>query len=283
MGKIFFEPVPGVTISLTPSLKVSGKLKASFSVKYSGQIGFKYKNGQCEDLGKSPSLDFAIDFEGELFIGLSLEPKVSVLGDVAKAKAEGIAGLRIKGKTHHSTSNAFEPTPSETHLCSTCIEGEISLVLELNVDLSLFNNGDLTWKWNLIKAEWKLTDFYWSLDHLEFGFSTCPYRQYKCTVTLLNPKREPIEGATVNDVSTDSSGKAVLYLQKGQKKLGIKKGNKTVSRTIYVNGTEKPTYIIDFDKPGTALTDGNGTVVQSYRKVIDSGKCGDDVYYTLYA
>ena len=283
IGYIFYEPVPGVTISLTPSVLVSGKLKASFKLVYKGQVGFRYKDGYNEDLSNSPKPDFEIDFEGELFIGLSLEPQINVLGDIAKAKAEAIAGLRIKGKTHHSTAGGFDDQPSEKHTCTVCIEGDISLVLELNVELSLFNNPDLTWKADLVKAEWKLTDFYWSLDHAEFGFGTCPYRQYKCTITLVDPEKKPLSDVMVNEVKTDSNGKAVMYLQRGINDLTIKKGEKSIKRSYFVTGAGKPTFTIDFDKPDGRVGSGSGgSVVQTYRKVAQSGQCGNNVFYKLY-
>ena len=284
LGGLFFEPVPGVTISLTPSIKISGKLKAAFAVTYSGQIGFQHKNGNNEDLGKSPKADFTVDFEGELFIGLSLEPQISVLGDVAKAKAEAIAGLRIKAKTHHSTADAFDPEPSEKHFCSACIEGDVSLVLELKLELALFNNRDLSWDAELVNAEWKLCDFYFSVDHMEFGLNKCPYREYKCIVTLLDKSRQPLANTTVNDTAVDENGAVKLYLKAGSHQLQIKKDGKTVTRTLRVSGAEKPVYVIDFDRPDNAVgsrTNG-GTVVNQRRKVALSGKCGDNAYYTLY-
>ena len=284
LGYLTFMPIPAVTVSFTPSLVLSGKVEAKFSLKTKGQIGKAFKNGFFEDLYKAPQSEFSLKLKAEVFIGLSLVPEIAIAGGIIKAKAEAEAGVKIKAELEYSTDSIFDKGDTK-HLCTSCVEGEIFFVAEISVELSLLDADWMRWNNTLAKFERKITDFYYSFDTNKFGFTKCPNKSYKIRLTLFDNKYQPIINAYINDlVSTDSNGMAELYLKAGSQILTIKKSTKTVQRSISVSTPSSHRLIIDFNKPegNTTGSFGSGVVVNKSRVILKSGYCGSDVKYTLF-
>ena len=285
LGFYLFSPVPGVEISVTPAVILEGKVSFSTTIKITGQIGFGFENWQPVDKTKAPVFESTIKFEGEVFFGFSLIPEIRIIGDVASAEFEGKVGVKIKGTLTEWESGLID-NKDEQHLCQQCIEGEISAALKLQFKFSLMNNPDLTWSYDFFDLEWKMCDFYWSFDHGEFAFTKCPHYTYKQTVFVLDKNKKPIEGVTVlsediDEVTTDSKGRVSFFAKHGNLKLTFKKDGKEVVRERFVDHAGKLTFVIDFDKPENDLND-SGKLVKSYRKVIQAGLCGYNVFYALY-
>ena len=107
-------------------------------------IGRTYETGVgWKDIDSNPKITKAeVTLEGTLFIGFSLQPEVDVLyidgkvikGGLVSAKLNAGAGLEFKAKT--SLVNSVK---SPSHDCDFCVDGDISLKLELSgrIDSSL--------------------------------------------------------------------------------------------------------------------------------------------------
>lgn len=288
LGYFALSPCPGIFISFTPSVILEGKLTAKTSVSIEGQLGFKFKNGNHEDLYKPPTVNTKIEFEGELFVGISLEPKIGIVADAATASMEVLAGFRIKAKIERSDdthsyldNNEDDNDKDEIHLCSSCLDGDISFVCELNFKLSIFNNPDLTWKFDVYKFEQKLGDFYYSFDTNTFDWTKCPNHKYKVTVTVLDPKHKPIPEVLINnEKSTDDNGIVKIYLRAGDISMTLEKDGKEAHRNAYISKAGRITFTIDFEYPDSI--ESNQNTIQK-RTVLDSGKCGAKAFYVYYA
>ena len=280
LGYIPIYVCPGVYVTFTPSIVIEGKVSAEISGTMKGQIGKKFKNGEFSD--NSKKMDFYPQFKVEcsFFIGVSLEPKISVVGDVISASATAKAGVKIKSTVKYGGNKP--DAQDEIHSCLTCIDGDISAVFELSFKLSLFDIKQLTWTSDPLSITAHIKDFYYSCDKEEFGFGKCPYRKFMTEVYILDTGKKPIQGVDVNGVTTDADGVAAMYLNMGENTITIKKDGKTIERNEDISGSGKLYYIIDFSNNSmTALNSSAENVVGKSR--IDSGKCGDNVYYVLYS
>ena len=114
-----------VSLSITPSLVLEGKITASISATLSGTVGIKVSPSGNEDLTTSPQFKSDLKIEGTLFIGLSLEPKLTILADwIGNAKLEGKAGVELKAAYTKAIANMGGDQKSK-HECNDCIAGEL--------------------------------------------------------------------------------------------------------------------------------------------------------------
>ena len=193
LGYFGFSPVPGVYIDFKPALVIEGKASIQLEGALSGQFGKKFKNGKWEDDNIPAKFSAELKVEAEVFIGLSMEPHVGILGNVVSATAEAKFGVKIKAEM---TASADTEQSEKKHDCKACIKGEISACLEASVKLSLADNKNLTWKADLLKWTHKFCDFYYSFDTGKFAFTTCPNLSYRQTVTVYDKSKKPVEGAS---------------------------------------------------------------------------------------
>lgn len=170
LGVLKFSLNPKIVIK--GSLEVSTKVTAGFSVgvSYNMQDGFVNK---CE----WPTVEFeGIKVTGTLFVGLDLNPKVSLLSDeVAEADMSGEAGVEVK-----ASSSWLEQTWGKTniHLCNNCIGGNVKLKINLKANLSFANNK--TWgkrkSFDIAGFSFDICEFYWSITFGDHGLGKCPHQ-----------------------------------------------------------------------------------------------------------
>ena len=278
IGRIEMMPCPGLIVRLTPALILEGKLSIKLQAKIKGQVGFGFEYGQAVDKTKAPTIETELKISGELFIGLSLAPEVAIIGDLASAELDARAGIKLTAEMEYPNDNQLS---DEMHLCSSCVDGDIYFAIQLKFKFSLLHNENLTWNFDILDFEWKLGDFYYSLDSHTFAFTECPNKWYKQTITLLDKKYKPLVGAAVNGMDTDKKGVAELFLPNGKTALKIVKDGKEVIRWRFIDHVGKFTMVIDFDKP-EGIGNGSSVLVSSNRKILMSGTCGENAYYSLY-
>lgn len=281
LGSLGFSPVPGVYIDFTPSIVIEGKVSVELSGVIKGQVGKKFKNGTFSDNSKKATFYPEFKVSGELFIGFSLEPKIGVVGDVIVASAEAKTGVKIQAEMKYKSENKNEP--NEIHQCSSCIDGDIAWCTELSFKLSLFDSKNLTWKADIFKMNVKICDFYYSLDTGKFALTECPNVAYKQTFFVVDSKYNPIEGAEISGVKTNSIGKAVIYLKSGKGKITIKKdGFVSKEDTISVEKAGKKVVVL-YTPGETHINSTNYSIVEKHRSLspYDVYKF-DGHYYKLF-
>lgn len=228
LGRIGFSPVAGVYIEFTPSLIAKMSVAVSYTGKFSGTIGCSVdsRHKGVKNLTSSPKLDSELKGEIDIFLGLSLEPKLKIISDhVASTKLEAAAGVQVKGTRVVHTN---KPT-QEIHECEACVEGDINAKVEVKFEICFLEIFTFE-----TKASWskKVADWHWSRDFSEFGFTPCPRHMYKFTVTVMDEKGRMLRNAIVDvpctvieagtntrrkvsSITTNDAGRAEGYLANG--------------------------------------------------------------------
>ena len=242
LGYIAIAVCPGVYISFTPSfiLELSGEVSVSGELK--GQFGFKASTDtkKIKNTSSTPKFECQFKVEATVFIGISLEPSVAIISKkVAQAKMSGRFGAEIKGTLRYTSD---KPT-SEKHECKSCVDGDFSARASLSFEAKFLNLKKLTFKLTVMDKKIKLRDFYYSFDHDEFGFGTCPYISYSFIVNVLEGK-DVVQGASVKisssseDITktTDKDGKIeAVYLKNGKYTVTVtKKGYISLEKTYKI-------------------------------------------------
>lgn len=169
-------PVVGITVTFMPRLQFEASGNVSFSAEMVTVAGFSCDGNGLVDKSSGPKLtkcDFHV--EASVYLGLSLRPAVHVgirVGkknlDVGSLTLDLQAGTQITGKMDVALGTEERP-----HLCKQCISGDITGKLNLDVTLDMVFIGEK--KASFPGPSRKLTDFYYSFDYDEFGWTTCPH------------------------------------------------------------------------------------------------------------
>ena len=240
LGKFSFAPIPGLKIGITPSvvLKVSGKL--SLEGKLKGCIGVRISVQEgITNLTSNPKWSGNIKFEATLFIGISLKPEIDLINEkVVELSFEGEVGAEIK-----STQEVINSSKSVRHECKSCLDGEISGKESATFKAKFLNLKGATFA-RTFEINQKLTDFYYSFDYDEFGFTECPHKTYAVTVLVLDKEKNPIKEAVIScnstNYQTDENGKAKFYIAAGTYTISAaKQGVGSYSKILHVYDESK--------------------------------------------
>ena len=240
LGKFSFAPIPGLKIGLTPNvvLKVSGKL--SLEGKLKGCIGVRICAQEgITNLTSNPKWSGNIKFEATLFIGISLKPEIDLINEkVVELSFEGEVGAEIK-----STQEVISSSKSVRHECKSCLDGEISGKESATFKAKFLNLKGATFA-RTFEINQKLTDFYYSFDYDEFGFTECPHKTYAVTVLVLDKEKNPIKEAVIScnstNYQTDENGKAKFYIAAGTYTISAaKQGVGSYSKILHVYDESK--------------------------------------------
>lgn len=234
LGRIEVQPVPCINVGFTPSFVVEASAKIEWSGEISACIGGAYDgNTGFKNLSTWPSCDSSLKMEGKLFIGIKATPYVSFISDkLAKASLSFAGGTEIT-----ATNNIYGAADSKLHECTLCLDGKVyaKLSLELEADF-LKDKVKKTKSYNLAKI--KISDFYYSTDHDEFGWTTCPYISYPVKVSVKDKDGNNITGTTTITVTGKESGKAVKIKDKTSKSFDSVTLTDSEEKTVYLpNGT----------------------------------------------
>ena len=239
LGFYEFMPIPCITVGVEPALVFRGELSAELSGSVSAQQGKRYKNGEITDLSKSPEWKGDFSLKASVFIGLSLNPNVRVCGVLAKAELTAEAGVEISVSS--SLSDILDD--SVHHSClekgGTCIEGEISVVVDLSFKVELCKFISATAK--VLSINEKFSDFYISsVCEPQLGFTTCPNKTYRIDFTIVDPNSNPVNSVTVESINENikaistGSGNASMYLHRGEAQITLSKNGVKYNKKINV-------------------------------------------------
>lgn len=262
LAKFSFIPVPGVILSITPSIVFQASAKIEVNGTLSSSVGFSADRDEgIQNLSSTPKFKTEVKVTGTFFIGLSLEPEIKLINEKLAAVAlNAKVGCEIKGEKSFNEENSDK----EKHVCTNCIKGSTNAKLDLSFKVDFVELIHL--KKDFLNLSYKLWDWYYSVDFGEFAFTTCPHKQYRITVVALNPNGNPIKGVTINNsYKTDANGSVSLWLSDGMHTLNGVKGNiESVSKKITVHGSGKR-IILNFK----TNTDVNGVEESETNPLID--------------
>lgn len=228
------SPVAGLYIRFTPSvvLRASGKLK--YEIGFTTVIGFSYDNkkGLVSKCSSPRITKSKLSAKISLYVGLSLSPDITIISE-SIAKTDLSADIGIEAALQ---KNLSEYDSSKIHRCKNCIEGELLAKVKISVNANLAN---LKVSAILYKTSNKISDFYYSADQNDFGFTKCPYYNYKVTLKARDSQKNPIANAVVSDSrlqeygTTNTNGEIIFFLPKGSYHLTV--SNKSYSGSTDVN------------------------------------------------
>ena len=274
LGRIEVQPVPCINVGFTPSFVVEASAKIEWSGEISACIGGAYDgNTGFKNLSTWPSCDSSLKMEGKLFIGIKATPYVSFISDkLAKASLSFTGGTEII-----ATNNIYGAADGKLHECTLCLGGKVyaNLSLELETDF-LKDKVKKTKSYNLAKI--KISDFYYSTDHDEFGWTTCPYISYPVKVSAKDKDGNNITGTTTITVTGKESGKAVKIKDKTSKSLDSVTLTDSEEKTVYLPNGAYVVHAVNGDLQGEAdlTVAGSETEVKlNLEAVIASGVDGN--------
>ena len=234
------SPIAGVYVTVTPSLVIEGSINCSISATMKTTNGFSVSNTEgYKDLTTNPKLETKLDFSGSVFIGAKATLKIRVLGSLVEGGFTLKNGVDISGKFDDTKDSS-----SKKHNCSACIKGDIYKKIGGSIYIKFLNSKNLKLELSL-NVKTKISDFYYSLEHQTFDFTTCPYISYKVNIIVKNSSGSFVSGASVNGTATtDSDGKVTMYLPNGNHTFTASYNGQTESTTTTVNNAETTAEIV---------------------------------------
>lgn len=278
-GRIEIVLLPGVLLGFQPVFQASFSAAIDWTGTIHGTIGMSY----ASDTGfvnkcTMPTCKSEVKIEGTFYIGFKQTFAVTIIHEeLAEASVSAKEGVEIKAKKLLATTSA-----SQKHDCSFCLDGTISAKLNCSGEAHLTRRikkettfGDLTVQ---------LFRFYYSIDHNEFGWTTCPHILYRMKLAVKDASGTPLPNITVEGTNldqapvTDDSGIAVFYLANGNYTLTARNGDLSASKTITVQDQPKSfSMTLSEDSGNSEVVDPPITTPT----VVDSGTCGDHLTWTL--
>lgn len=171
-----------VTLKFKPSVVFSANANVSYQITIEGKIGIKCnKTSGLQKIYEKPIITKnELKFHGEIYIGLELKPSINIISEsIANAYINARFGVRV-------TADYSSINSDPQHLCKNCINGKINFNIYLGANVGFFMNP-VTKKYifefnkdsagnSLLNKDYLLSNFYYSFDKGEFGFTTCPNR-----------------------------------------------------------------------------------------------------------
>ena len=239
-------------------IKFSCKPEFVFRTEAAGDINGKFEMTTGLRIGRKtefirPKPKFSLEggLDIDVFVGLEVGPRVEVKvlnKEIGNAKITGECGIEISAEYKPSITTEKE---DRKHNCKVCVDGDFNFVSRIVISSNIMNKEKLKFE-KEYPAEFKLGDWYWSLDNGKFGLSECPDYSYKTTIRVVDEKEKPVSNASVGKYKTDEDGKVVLFLPKGKYSFEVNKdGYIGTTKTFKVNKKAKKV-VVTIEKEDTA-------------------------------
>jgi len=281
VGYMFY----GIIVELTPSMIYEWEINGAVGADISGTFGIQADNNGITSLTTMPKCTPKLKISGSFYWGLSLEPRVKILSNnVASASLTGKAGIKLNA----SWKPEILKQEKTIHSCQKCIEGKINAELTLKAGVKMLSK--ISYNINLIGESKKIADFYYSIDHNDYGLTKCPHLSYRLNLIVVDTDGNllPDTVVTITDQTgqfeevkkkTDMLGKLSVYLPESRYTITpIKDGYVPTRRNIEIHMDET----IDDLRITLCKTVGGGTGnkidtvrpdlgLNSYSQVLSSG------------
>ena len=214
VGYMFY----GIIVELTPSMIYEWEINGAVGADISGTFGIQADNNGITSLTTMPKCTPKLKISGSFYWGLSLEPRVKILSNnVASASLTGKAGIKLNA----SWKPEILKQEKTIHSCEKCIEGKINAELTLKAGVKMLSK--ISYNINLIGESKKIADFYYSIDHNDYGLTKCPHLSYRLNLVVVDTDGNllPDTAVTITDQTgqfeevkknTDMLGKLSVYL-----------------------------------------------------------------------
>lgn len=289
--------IAGMKVGFEPEFKFEFEGKVEISLFAGLTIGLTYDTQSgLVVINGAPKVEPDFEIEGSVFIGIDLVPNIKALnGKVVEAKLSMPIGFQLDAAMRGTGMGESATQGDCVHGCKACVEIQLHFKIEGAASIKFFNSKKLTWKKNLAVVNVKIGDFYWSVDKGEFGKGQCPYIKYKVTVQTKIDDSRSISNINVVAIpkgskteiplgKTNSNGVLTAYLKPDTYKFVADFTDKQYEKAATIVDSTK----VILAKNGPTLTTifnsgtyNEGNIIDP-GAVVDSGKCGDNVYWTLY-
>ena len=268
------NPIVGVAVYVTPILEFEAHGSLHADAELTGSMGFRASmQSGVSDISRSPELNINLTAEVRLYIGLRVMPEVSVelfpedpeeedRVELARASVWGEFGIEAVVKTDLHYSNHPEQNPDAIHDCGLCLAGELFGKLKSGISVMFMADEDKKLSHDFKEKSFKIKDFYYSVTHNSFGWTTCPYIKYRVSVSVVDQYNRPVSGAMVNDKGyTDAYGKLSFYLSNGNYPIVVIKDGKTSTQIAEVKDKAIGlSYKLDLEGSGSGSGSGGSSV-----------------------
>ena len=254
-------PIKGVTIIMKPKIDIEFSGELNFEAGIHLPLGFSYETDKgLRNLCSAPRIETELDVEGTFFIGVDMNPSVTVISKyVASAEASVPVGVQIgaelTGTDFDEVLVGSDNVGPSIHTCKKCLDISISIKAELEVKLKFLNSKHLT-----VEDKFEITPikfpFYWSFTNADFGSGGCPYEAYRVTVHVVNAEQSAVKNAVVTANGetklTNLWGNAYLYLPAGTHTVTATGGVLTRDKEVFVQEETKLTINLTEDEKDAA-------------------------------
>ena len=241
VGYMFY----GIIVELTPSMIYEWEINGAVGADISGTFGIQAENNGITSLTTMPKCTPKLKISGSFYWGLSLEPRVKILSNnVASASLTGKAGIKLNA----SWKPEILKQEKTIHSCEKCIEGKINAELTLKAGVKMLSK--ISYNINLIGESKKIADFYYSIDHNDYGLTKCPHLSYRLNLVVVDTDGNllPDTVVTITDQTgqfeevkkkTDMLGKLSVYLPESRYTITpVKDGYVPTRRNIEIHMDE---------------------------------------------
>ena len=241
IGHIEFSNIPGLYVTITPSVvfKITCSLNASITTE--GCFDIKVTKDGVENISEWPKTTPDVKIQGEVFFGIDFKPGVYIIDErVVSASLSVLFGVKLIGKLEKKIDTETEMDVSKIdsfHECAVCLDGDANIVAQVKFEIDILNIGKFTLK--PINIDEKMLDFYYSYDKDEMGLNECPNIYHKIKIKVVDNNKKALPGTqveckpssafktmslpyiteTAKDLVTDENGFVTVYARMGKTKV----------------------------------------------------------------
>lgn len=318
-------PIPVAAKALVVEFDIAFVLEASgkfeMACETSCSIGFSYASGKgFKNTSRAPKVDYSTNVEGELYVAFKLTVAV-VTGDKDIASVGLNAEIGADITASPTIPNIDIKGVTVNHDCKKCVSGDISLVLKIYPEVVFLKKNVIKSISDDIKKDFeykkKLTPWYYSFTHKDFGFDICRYANVSFNIKVVKDGKA-VENAEIMDIlngvylgTTDNTGKLYVTLDgndNGLYQIHADKDNVEATTAIRIkpfndilalenqewksfkkaSNYKDGCYEIELGsnnvpepttEPTTTPEETEPIVTEPQYTVLASGKCGDNITY----
>lgn len=232
IGNVSVMPIEGVIIGFIPTFIIEASGEFDWSGKVEARVGGNYDSKQgFSNTSALPSCQSEFRLEGKLYIGLKMSPYVSIFDERLDKIYMDVEG----GAEFYAIVQSDNVSRDVIHECKVCSGGNITGKMSVLMGIDL-GNGKIKNSKKLYSGNKKLTDFYWSVDRLEFGWTTCPHLRYPVNVTVKDSNGNSRKGKSTLTVIDKNSGNPVEIRTKEQSMNSIEATDSQKTKFYLPNG-----------------------------------------------
>ena len=232
IGNVNVMPIEGVIIGFIPTFIIEASGEFDWSGKVEARVGGNYDSKQgFSNTSALPSCQSEFRLEGKLYIGLKMSPYVSIFDERLDKIYMDVEG----GAEFYAIVQSDNVSRDVIHECKVCSGGNITGKMSVLMGIDL-GNGKIKNSKKLYSGDQKLTDFYWSVDRMEFGWTTCPHLRYPVNMMVKDSNGNSRKGKSTLTVTDKNSGNPVEIRTKEQSMNSIEATDSQKTKFYLPNG-----------------------------------------------